>query len=85
MQIIDLYLQCYRQEEIVNKTGESQPTVSRVIQKFKTELLNNPPVPESLQLYNVWNFQNRDTRYGLDMESASLGKNLPNDILSLTN
>jgi transposase len=57
-QIIDLYLQCYRQEEIVNKIGESQPTVSRVIQKFKTELLNNPPVPESLQLYNVWNFPN---------------------------
>jgi transposase len=57
--IIDLYLQCYTQEEIANKIGESQPTVSRVIQKFKTELLNNPPVPESLQLYNVWNWQNR--------------------------
>jgi hypothetical protein len=37
---------------------------------FKNEFLHNPPVPESLQLFNVWNFQNRDTQYGLDFKGA---------------
>ncbi len=37
------------QEEIMNKTGESQPTISRIIQDSKNGILNKPIVPESLQ------------------------------------
>jgi len=67
-QIIDLYLQCYTQEEIASKIGISQQSVSRITQNFKTEFLSKPIVPESLQLYNVWNFQNRGS---LKLESYS--------------
>ncbi|RLI41275.1 hypothetical protein DRO69_11770 [Candidatus Bathyarchaeota archaeon] len=63
-QIIDLYLQCLTQQEIADKIGYSQRGVSETIQKFKNKLSDNPIIPESLQLYNVWNFPNRDTRYG---------------------
>jgi transposase len=62
-QIIDLYLQCLPIREIEAKLQISDSTIDRVLQKFKSEILKQPPVPESLQLYNVWNFQNRDTRY----------------------
>jgi len=78
-QIINLYLQCYTQEEIAKKQSVNTSTVSRILQKFKTEdLQKNSLVPESLQLYNVWNFPNRDTRYGLDMEGAIPGQIVEN-------
>jgi hypothetical protein len=41
-------------------------TVHYNFEKFKTKVFENPPTPELLQLYNVWNFPNRDTRYGLE-------------------
>jgi len=77
-QIIELYLQCYTQQEIADKIGYSQRGVSETIQKFKNKLSDNPIIPESLQLYNVWNFTNRDTRYGLDFKGAIPGQIVEN-------
>jgi len=67
-QIIDLYLQCLSTREIEAKLQISDSTIDRVLQKFKSEILKQPPVPESRQLYNVWNFQNRGS---LKLESYS--------------
>ncbi|MCD6240015.1 hypothetical protein J7K27_00635 [Candidatus Bathyarchaeota archaeon] len=57
--IIDLYLQCYTHEEIANQLGLSRGRITQIVNNFKSEIINNPPVPESLQFYNVWNFQAR--------------------------
>jgi transposase len=63
-QIIDLYLQCKDSLEIANAIGLSDGRVRQIVNKFKTEEINTANlIPESLQLYNVWNFQNRNTRY----------------------
>jgi hypothetical protein len=77
-QIIDLYLQCYTQEEIANKVGISQGRVAQIISKFKTEKINSPPIPESLQLFNIWYFPSRDKRYGMEMEGAIPGQIVEN-------
>jgi len=45
-QIIDLYLQCYTQEEIANKVKLSQGRIAQIINKFKIEISNNPVVME---------------------------------------
>jgi hypothetical protein len=58
-QIIDLYLQCLTYEQISEKVGASIGKISEIFKKFKTELSEKPIVPESLQLFNVWNFQSR--------------------------
>jgi len=77
-QIVDLYLQCHTLEEISKKLDIAISTVHYNFEKFKTKVFENPPTPESLQLYNVWNFPNRDTRYGLDMEGAIPGQIVEN-------
>jgi hypothetical protein len=38
------------------------------VQKFIDELSKAPPAPSKLQLYNVWNFQGRNPKYGYDIE-----------------
>ncbi|RLI00108.1 hypothetical protein DRO19_00370 [Candidatus Bathyarchaeota archaeon] len=57
--IIDLYLQCYTHEEIAEQVGLERSTITKIVKNFKSEIIHNPPVPESLQFYNVWNFQAR--------------------------
>lgn len=75
-QIVDLYLQCLTQEEIADKTSLSRSRIAEIVGKFKTEFSDT--VPESHQLYNVWNFAKRDTRYGLDFEGAIPGQIVEN-------
>jgi len=56
-EIIELYLRCLTQQEISDKIGLSQSRISEIIEKFKNEFSDK--TPESLQLFNVWNFPNR--------------------------
>ena len=41
------------QEEIANKLNLTHGRISQIVNDFKTELINKPIVPESLQLFNV--------------------------------
>jgi len=55
--ILDLYLQCWTQERIAEVVGESQKTVSNVLDGFS----KNGNIAEITkdfkpQLYNIWNF-----------------------------
>ena len=77
-QITDLYLRCLTQREIADKIGYSQRGVSETIQKVKSELLDNPIVPESRQLFNVWNFSGREKKYGLDCKGKIPGQIIEN-------
>ena len=52
--IISLYLQCNTQDEIANKSGVSQGRVAQIISKFKTEEINNLPVPDCLQYLKTY-------------------------------
>jgi len=81
-QIIDLYLQCLTQEEISDKVGISRSRISEIVDKFKSEFSDKPP--ESLQLFNVWNFPNRDKRYGLDFKGAIPGQIVENVLYYFT-
>lgn len=54
--VIDLWLQCYTQEEIENVLSEPQSTINRIIKDFiqigkDAKMDNFKP-----QLYNIWNF-----------------------------
>ena len=59
-QIIELYLQCLTQEEIANKLDLTQGRIAQIIRNFINEEINKINlVPDSLQLFNVWNFGSR--------------------------
>jgi len=75
--IIELYLQCLTYEQISEKLDISIGKISNIFNKFRTELSEKPIIPESLQLFNVWNFHSRETRYGLAMEGAIPEKKFP--------
>jgi len=56
----------------------TQGRVAQIINNFKTEEINKINlVPETLQLFNVWNFHSRETRYGLAMGGAIPEKKFP--------
>jgi len=77
-QIMDLYLQCCTYDEIESKLEVSSKTIAKTLSDFKNELGKQPFVPESLQLFNVWNFPNRDKRYGLDFKGTIPGQIIEN-------
>lgn len=52
IEILELYLQCWTQEEIADKLGITQPSVSNIL--IKNEKLCKIYTPDNLQLYNVW-------------------------------
>jgi DNA-directed RNA polymerase specialized sigma subunit len=55
--IIELYLRCLTREEIASKIGLTQERIGQIIRKFISEEISTVNlVPESLQLFNVWNF-----------------------------
>lgn len=77
--IIQFYLACWTQEEIANKTQVTQGRIAQIINKFKTEEINKINlIPDSLQLFNVWNFGKRDKHYGLDFQGAIPGQIIEN-------
>jgi len=71
------YLSYPTQEEVAKALDITQKTVSNYIQNFKNELISNPP-PDSLQLYNVWRFQQCDPRYGMDYPGRIPGQIVEN-------
>ena len=81
-QIIDLYLQCSTYEEICTKLSVSKSTISELVQKLKNEFLYY--APDSLQLFNVWYFPNRDKQYGLDFKGAIPGQIVENVLYYFT-
>lgn len=62
--IWDLYLKCFTETEIAKQIGLAQNTVSKRIKVITDEKLLSKDSPTSLQLFNVWNFQNNDAQYG---------------------
>ena len=77
-QIIKLYLQCLTYEEISEKISVSIGKISNIFTKCKNEFSENPIIPESLQLFNVWYFPKRAKQYGLDFEGAIPGQIVEN-------
>lgn len=75
-QIINLYLQCLTYDEICTKVHVSKSTISETVQKFTSEL--SEQIPESLQLFNVWNFSKRASQYGLNFKGAIPGQIVEN-------
>ena len=60
-QIIDLYLQCKNSMEIANEVGLTDGRVRQIVNKFKNKEINKITlIPESLQLFNVWNFSSSE-------------------------
>jgi len=74
-QIIDLHLKCLTNIEIGSKVGLSDVRVGQILNNFISEntskISQNPP--ESLQLFNVWNFGKRE---GLEFRGA-----IPHEII----
>ncbi len=61
--IIDLYLKCWTQERIASEIGISIGTVNGIVSKIADmQKLKTPP--DSLQRYDVWNFNALDKTYG---------------------
>lgn len=54
--ILDLYLQCKTQNQIATAIGVSEGTVSRIINEIKQDKLSDESPPESLKIFNLWNF-----------------------------
>jgi len=81
-QIINLYLQCLTYDEICTKVHVSKSTISETVQKFKSEL--SEQIPESVQLFNVWNFSKRASQYGLNFKGAIPGQIVENVLYYFT-
>ena len=81
-QTIDLYLQCKQQNEISQEIDLSESQISRILQKFKDEEMQEINlVPDSLQLYFGQDYNQRFNKvrivlFSMDTLSISLVKNL---------
>ena len=60
----DLWLDCWDQAAIAEKTGLSQPTISRLIQNRIDPEMNKPPA--SRQHFDVWSWQTPETTLDID-------------------
>ena len=66
--IIELYLKCTPQVEIAEILGLNEAKITRILQNIKNnkmKFLTETP-PDSLQVYDVWNFSKLDQQYGQD-------------------
>lgn len=52
-EVLELYLQCYSQEQVAEKLEIAQMTVSSVLNKICMH--SKTVIPDNLQFYNVWN------------------------------
>jgi predicted DNA-binding protein YlxM (UPF0122 family) len=59
-EVLDLYLACWTQDEIAEKIHIERSSVSKIIKNVKKSATAEKFTLDSLQLYNVWSFQNRD-------------------------
>jgi DNA modification methylase len=78
-QIIDLWLKCcYTQDDIANIVELTQGRVAQIINKFKSEKINNEQISESIQIYDIWNFGKLDQQYGQDYPGRIPGQIIEN-------
>jgi DNA invertase Pin-like site-specific DNA recombinase len=63
---LELYLACHTQEEIAGMLGVDRTTITKWISDVKNAHLSKNHIPDSLQLYNLWQFNACDDRYGID-------------------
>jgi len=70
------YLSYPTQEDVAKALDIGRTTVTGYVEKLKSELSDNPP--DSLQLYNVWRFQQCDPRYGMDYPGRIPGQIVEN-------
>ena len=60
------YLACHTQEEIAGMLGVDRTTITKWISDVKNAHLSKNHIPDSFQLYNLWQFNACDDRYGMD-------------------
>lgn len=65
-EILDLYLRCYTEEEISDKVKIPQQTINRIITHYSENGKMGNPRPESIQDYNLWEFNVADDDFGED-------------------
>lgn len=53
----ELYLACYTEQEIAEMLGVDRTTVSKWIGNVKNGQLTENHIPDSFQLYNLWQFK----------------------------
>jgi len=76
--IMDMWLACHTQEEIAEAVGLSQKQVSVILADIRKLQLQETYIPDSLQLFNLWNFQSCDDRYGVDFPGRIPGQIVEN-------
>nr|WP_276626906.1 hypothetical protein [Archaeoglobus fulgidus] len=60
-----MWLSCWSQEEIAEELGIARTTVEKILIDTKRKIAENVnEPPESLRIYDVWNFSKCDERYG---------------------
>ena len=62
--ILDLWLACQTQEQIAAAVGLTDRQVRSILAEVRANLPELPP-PDSLQLFNLWQFGDCDERYGI--------------------
>lgn len=64
--IWQMWLACCSLKEIGDAFGISGGRVSQMLDDFRKLHLQEIKAPDSLQTFNLWNFQNNDDRYGIE-------------------
>ncbi len=77
-EIVNLYLQCFDDSEISKKIGISDRQIRNILEDGKKRIFAEISTPQSLQLFNVWNFPKCDGNYGLDYPGRIPGQIVEN-------
>lgn len=77
--IWQMWLSCHTEQEIADSVGDlTRQRINQILdnaRKFKSEEIC---IPDSLQLFNLWNFQDCDPRYGMDYPGRIPGQIIEN-------
>ena len=76
--IWQLWLACHTLDQIGKTVELSESQVSRTVKDLQKLHLQEMQVPDSLQTFNLWNFQNNDARYGMDYPGRIPGQIVEN-------
>lgn len=77
--IWEMWLACHTQEEIAQAVGlADKSSVNKVLDGLKNGKFSEIQPPDSLQVYNLWNFHSNDDRYGMDYPGRIPGQIVEN-------
>lgn len=80
-----MWLACHPQEEIAQAVGlAGKSSVNEALERFKSRKLSEIVPPDSLQVFNLWNFHNNDDRYGIDYPGRIPGQIVENTLYYYT-